>query len=533
MASDAPARPSALGREAMVVANHAAVSSAGLGSLRAGGNAIDATLVMAAVSWMVLPGQCGVGGDAFAVVREPDGRVWTVGASGFGPDGGTPGFYRDLDLRSVPLSGALGVAAPGAIAALTAIHAEGATRSLEELWAPGIAMAQRGIACTAKTLADIHEHRERLRTDDGAAAMFLPGGRVPRVGQLLTYPELAQSLRSLAREPESFYTGALAEEAVAALTAAGAPFSGDEWVASGIPLVGPAITQRYGSVMVHETPPPSSGWMLLQEAALCDGELAGLPWLGAEAVDLLARVARQAFRDRFARCGSDTDTWRELLEPAAVASARAGLSENDLTPSGVGGDGDTTSTVVVDGEGRAVTFIQSLALTFGAHVTVPGTGIMLNNRLGRGAYLIDGHPNEVRPRRRPLHTLNAWMATDERGRLVHVGNTPGGDGQVQWNMQLLSHLTDHGLDPQQAVSAPRFSVYPGSDSDTIGKPDELICECRLGKPTIETLSRRGHRVREIGPWGAGGGALVVSVDHDLGYLAGGADPRQEGVALGV
>ena len=127
---------------------------------------------------------------------------------------------------------------------------------------------------------------------------------------------------------------------------------------------------------------------------------------------------------------------------------------------------------------------------------------MLNNRLGRGAYLIDGHPNEVRPRRRPLHTLNAWMATDERGRLVHVGNTPGGDGQVQWNMQLLSHLTDHGLDPQQAVSAPRFSVYPGSDSDTIGKPDELICESRLGKPTLETLSRRGHRVRDDRPVGS-------------------------------
>ena len=357
MASDAPARPSALGREAMVVANHPAVSSAGLGSLRAGGNAIDATLVMAAVSWIVLPGQCGVGGDAFAVVREPDGRVWTVGASGFGPDGGTPGFYRDLDLRSVPLSGALGVAAPGAIAAHYGDprgrrhpivgRAVGAWRSP---WRSGASRARPRRLPTSSSTAS------GCAPTTGTAAMFLPGGRVPRVGQLLTYPELAQSLRSLAREPESFYTGALAEEAVAALTAAGAPFSGDEWVASGIPLVGPAITQRYGSVMVHETPPPSSGWMLLQEAALCDGELAGLPWLGAEAVDLLARVARQAFRDRFARCGSDTDTWRELLEPAAVASARAGLSENDLTPSGVGGDGDTTSTVVVDGEGRAVSF---------------------------------------------------------------------------------------------------------------------------------------------------------------------------------
>lgn len=533
MASDMAPRPPALSPEAMVVANHPAVSSAGLGSLRTGGNAIDATLAMAAVSWLVLPGQCGVGGDAFAVVREPDGRVWTVGASGFGPDGGTPGFYRDRGLRAVPLSGALGVAAPGTIAAITALHTEGATRSLEELWAPAIAMAQRGIACTAKTRGDILEHRQRLLADEGTAAMFLPGGRVPRVGELLSYPDLARSMRCLAREPGSLYTGTLAARAVAALSAAGAPFSGEEWAATGTALVGPAITHCYGAVTVHETPPPSPGWMLLQQGALCDGALAGLPWLEADAVDLLARAAGQAFRDRFERCASDTEAWRELLEPAAIASARFRLPGHDATPSGVGGDGDTTSTVVVDGEGRAVSFIQSLALTFGAHVSVPGTGIVLNNRLGRGSYLLDGHPNEVRPGRRPLHTLNAWLATDEHDRLVHVGNTPGGDGQVQWNMQLLSHLTDHGLDPQQAVSAPRFTVYPGSDADAIGRPDELICESRLGETTLDALSRRGHRVRVVGPWAAGGGALVVSVDHELGCLAGGVDPRQEGAALGA
>jgi gamma-glutamyltranspeptidase/glutathione hydrolase len=187
----------------------------------------------------------------------------------------------------------------------------------------------------------------------------------------------------------------------------------------------------------------------------------------------------------------------------------------------------------VDADGRAVSAISSLAFTFGALISVPGTGIALNNRLARGAYLLPGHPNALAPRRKPLHTLNAWIATDRAGRLRHVGNTPGGDGQVQWNMQLLTHLVDGGLDPQQAVSAPRTTVHPGSDADALGTPETLQCETRLGADVLAGLAERGHVVRDVGDWGAGGSALVISVDDDRGILAGAADPRQDGVALGV
>ncbi len=532
-----PPRAAALSMDAMVVSNHPMVSSTGLSVLRSGGNAIDATLAMAAICWLVLPGQCGIGGDAFAVVREPDGTVYTVGASGFGPDGADPAFYRERGLSAVPLSGPLAVAGPGAIAAMAALHAGGATRPLADLWAPAADAAERGVACTAKTRDDILDNERLLREDDGMAAVFLRDWRAPQIGQRLVYSDLARSIRTVACDPRSLYVGALAEQAVAALVEGGAPFSGDEWAASGTVLHAPAISHRYGPLTVHETPPPTPGWMMLQQAALCDGQLAELPWLSADAVHFLASAARQAFRDRWKRCGSDTDAWEDLLSPTAISAARGRIADLDTsataTAVGLRGDGDTTSTVVVDSEGRAVSFIQSLALTFGARITVPGTGIVLNNRLGRGSYLLDEHPNGVRPRRRPLHTLNAWLATDDEGRLRHVGNTPGGDGQVQWNMQLLSHLVDHDLDPQEAVSAPRFTVYPGSDADAIGAPDELICESRLSSATLDALSAAGHRLRVVGPWDAGGGALVISVDHRLGCLAGGVDPRQSGVALGA
>ena len=528
---DGPVRNAVLAGEHIAVSSSPDVTFVGAQVLADGGNALDATLAMAAMCWLAMPGMCGVGGDAFAVVREPDGSVWTVGGSGFGPDGGEPAFYRERGLAAIPLSGALSVAAPGAVAALAAMHARGASRPLTELWAPAIAAAEAGLPCSATNREDILDEEALLRADPGTSQAFLGDGRAPQIGERLPQPDLAASLRRLARDPDDLYTGELAARAVAELVEAGAPFSGAEWAATGVALQGPSITGRYGGLTVHETPLPTPGWTVLQQAALCDGVLAGLPWLGVDAIGWLAGAARRAFGDRFAHCGSDTEAWRSLLEPAALDAARADLTA-PLAVAGLRPDGDTTSTVAVDADGRAVSFIHSLAFAFGAKVMVPGTGIVLNNRLGRGGYLIDGHPNEVRARRRPLHTLNAWLVTDDAGRLVHVGNTPGGDGQVQWNMQLLSHLIDHALDPQQAVDAPRFTVFPGSDANVIGAPAELRCESRISSEAIAGLRAGGHPVQIVGPWHAGGSALVVSADHDRGCLAGGADSRNDGVALG-
>ncbi|RCW45836.1 gamma-glutamyltranspeptidase/glutathione hydrolase [Halopolyspora algeriensis] len=529
-----PQRPAVLAGEGMVSSSHPAVSAAGAHILADGGNAVDAALAMAAMSWLVLPGQCGLGGDAFAVVREPDGSVRTVGGSGFGPDGGDLDFYSSRELTAVPLEGALAVAVPGAVAGLAALHAHGATRELSALWGRATEAAERGVPCTAKTRADIAAHADVLGRDPGAAGVLLPDGRIPEVGRRLHHPEFAATLRTLAKNPASFYTGDFAEQAVATLQAGGAPFSGDEWAACGRVVPEPALFGRYGGHIVHQTPLPTPGWMVLQQAAICDRWIAGMPWLDAEAVHVMAGAANTAFADRVQHCGSDTDSWRATMESSAIAAARDRIAFDNAPTGPVGApDGDTTSMVAVDAEGRAVSLIHSLAFTFGARLSVPGTGVLLNNRLGRGAYSIPEHPNAVAPRRRPLHTLNAWIVTDEAGDLLHVGNTPGGDGQVQWNMQLLSHLIDHGCDPQQAVDAPRFTVFPGSDADVLGSPQEVRCESRLGDTVLERLRHRGHAVRVDGPWDAGGSALVISADSARGCLRGGADSRQEGVALGA
>jgi gamma-glutamyltranspeptidase/glutathione hydrolase len=533
-ASWGPVRTSTLATDGMVSSSSPSVSALGARVLAGGGTAVDAALAMTAMSWLALPGQCGIGGDFFAVVREPDGRIWTVNGSGFGPDGASAEDYLARGLTAVPLTGPQAVATPGAIGALATLHRLGGTRHLSELWGPAAAAARAGVPCTAKNRRDITEHADSLARDPELAPWLLPDGHVPAVGDLLSSEPLAASIELLARQPQALYRGPIAERAVELLQDGGAPFSGDEWVLGGEMPAEDAISAPYGDVTIHQTPPPSPGWMLLQQAGLLDGLLPGLPTVGADAVHLLALAARRAFRDRYERCAADNDAWRDLLADAELTRARRELAHEPATAGApLGSAGDTTSCIAVDCEGRAVSAISSLAFTFGARISIPGTGIALNNRLARGTYLLLGHPNALAPRRKPLHTLNAWIVTDAAGRLRHVGNTPGGDGQVQWNMQLVSHLVDGGLDPQEAVSAPRTTVHPGSDADALGTPETLQCEIRLGDDVLAELVARGHDVRDMGEWGAGGSALVISCDTERGVLAGAADPRMDGVALGV
>jgi gamma-glutamyltranspeptidase/glutathione hydrolase len=526
-------RPPVRAARGMVASSHHDVSAAGASVLADGGTAADAALAMAAMSFVALPGQCGVGGDAFAVWYDAStGRYSSVQGSGVGPDGADAAFYRERGLDAIPLDGALSVAVPGAVAAMDTLHRALATRPLSQLWAPAIEAARDGVAVSEKTHTDITTNADKLARDETAARVFLPGGKVPAVGETFRQGALAETLTTLAASPREFYAGAIARRCLGALTSLGAPLSGREWSSTDA-VATDTVTGHYRGHVVHQTRLPTPGYMVLQQAAILDGVVSEQPWLSADAVHWFTQAARRAFADRWFHVGSDTDAWQDLLTAAAVGHARRRIA------TGVLGDvrapvraGDTTSFVAVDAAGNAVSFIHSLAFTFGAGVMVPGTGIMLNDRLGRGSYLYDDHPNALRPGRKPMHTLNAWIVADHTGRPAFVGSTPGGDGQVQWNMQLLSHLLDHGLDVQQAVEAPRFSVFPGSDADTIDADYELRVESRLDDGTVEGLRRRGHPVVVQGPWDGGGSAQIIAIDADRG-LTGGSDPRFDGGAVGV
>ena len=147
-----------------------------------------------------------------------------------------------------------------------------------------------------------------------------------------------------------------------------------------------------------------------------------------------------------------------------------------------------------------VTFIHSLSAGFGSHVIAGDTGILLNNRVGRGFTLEEGHPNVIEGGKRTMHTLNCFAIAKD-GEMLVVGGTPGGDQQPQWNMQIISNLIDHDMDVQQAVEAPRWQSSPGTDPINLGNPFEVRIESRVSDEVLDDLRGRGHTVRTVGPYG--------------------------------
>ena len=177
-----------------------------------------------------------------------------------------------------------------------------------------------------------------------------------------------------------------------------------------------------------------------------------------------------------------------------------------------------------------VSLIQSVAANFGSGVVAGDTGVILNNRASAFS-LDDRHPNVYAPGKKPMHTLNCYLIADAEDRLVVVGGTPGGDRQPQWNLQTIVGLVDAGWDVQQAVEQPLwFSSTPGrAPADGY----ELTLEARVGEEFAGTLRERGHDVVVDGDWSSLSGVQIIARDPDTGVLAGGSDPRQEGLALGL
>jgi gamma-glutamyltranspeptidase/glutathione hydrolase len=195
--------------------------------------------------------------------------------------------------------------------------------------------------------------------------------------------------------------------------------------------------------------------------------------------------------------------------------------------------GDTTSLVVIDADGLMISLIFTLSEIYGSAVVAGDTGILLTNRAGHCFELEDGHPNIYAPGKRTMHTLNCYLIADQDGTPVLVGGTPGGDNQPQWNIQTITGLIDGGLDVQAAVEQPRWKFEPATYPEKLGNAFILTVEDRLGEETIAELEGMGYPIKRAGMWGGRGAVQVIARDPETGILAGGSDPRAEGMAVGL
>ncbi|HLK25331.1 MAG TPA: gamma-glutamyltransferase, partial [Caulobacteraceae bacterium] len=411
------------------------------------------------------------------------------------------------------------------------------TFSFAEAAKTAISLAD-GAPLTLSAAAAIREYQDLLRKNASAAAVFLPGDTPGRTGDILVQADLAATLRLLAREgPRAFYEGGLARRIAEGVQAVGGALSASD-LAAHETVVEPTIRTLYRGHTIHETGLPSQGLILLE--ALNIVENAHPAGMGDDArIHLFAEALKCAFSDRLALAGDPkfvADATPRLTSKAWGAERFAGIdpdraAEDVRVPAMA--EGDTTYIATADGDGMMVSLIQSVSLAFGSGVVAGDTGVLLNDRAGRGFSLEDGDPNVYAPGKRTLHTLNCYLVTDADGAPVVSGGTPGGDGQPQWNLQVLSGLIDQGLDAQLAVEAPRWDIHPGTDPHTRPRPFELVLESRIGEDAVKGLERRGHRVRTIGNWGSPGAAQVIARDPRSGVLMGGSDPRVEGMAIAL
>jgi gamma-glutamyltranspeptidase / glutathione hydrolase len=464
----APERPPVVAAEAMVATSQPLATRAGLRALERGGNAADAALAAAAVLCVTEPMATGIGGDAFALVWDGE-RLHGLDAAGPAPRSADP-------VTPVEEHGPRSVTVPGAVAGWAALAERFGRLGLDAVLADAISAAEDGFAVGRVT----------------AAQWTLPP--LPRPGERMRLPELGATLRGIADEgPDAFYLGDVAR-AIASCT-----WLDEDDLGSYRPSWVEPLSLDYRGVTVCELPPPTQGVAALEALGLLD---LGVPTLAAQ-----VECARLALEDALANVRDGADVaW--LLEEERLRARRAEAAPLVGEP-----PGGTVYLCAVDGDGTAVSFIQSLFAGFGSRVVAPGTGVVLQNR--GACFRVSG---AVEPGRRPYQTIIPGMLLRD-GRLHGPFGVMGGFIQAQAHLQLVSALVDEGLDPQAALDRPRFRV----DGAAV-RLEEGLWE-RAGE--LEAL---GLRVETATGRSEFGGGQAILVDGDT--LVGGSDARKDGYAAG-
>ena len=520
--------------QGMVATSQPLASQVGLDVLKRGGNAVDASIAVAAVLNVTEPHMTGVGGDAFMMIYSAKTRkLEGLNASGRAPRALTLDHFTSRTITQMPVTGMEPVTVPGALDGWITLLEKHGTMKLADLVAPAIGYAESGFPVMEKTAADWEPEVPRLKLTAAAASTYLVDGKAPRAGAIFTQKNLARTLRTIAKGGrDAFYRGEIARAIVDYCQKNGGFLSMEDFAAQKSEWVEP-ISTTYRGHTVYELPPNGQGVTALLLLNMLEGlDLRSMRREPGRYYHTLVEATKIAFADRnryIADPAFFKTPVKELLSKEYAARRRALIDPDKAIDPPAYGDiptgSDTTYFTIVDKDRNAVSFINSLFSAFGSAIVAGDTGIVLQNR-GAGFSVEPGHPNCIAPGKRPFHTLIPAMVFKD-GRFLMSFGVMGGDVQAQGHVQVLINLIDRGLNLQQAIDAPRVRYISGRG---------VMMDDELTAPVIDDLIKRGHERVLPGPGlthrALMGGGQAIMIDAASGSLLGASDFRKDGMALG-
>ena len=531
-------RSPVLATNGIVATSQPLAAQVGLETLRAGGNAADAAVATAAALNVVEPTSTGIGGDCFCLFFDAATQtVHAINGSGRAPAALSIEALAERGVEGeMPRMGPHAVTVPGAAAGWEDTLARHGRLTLIDVLAPAIRLSEEGFPASPIIARYWDRGADKLREASPNGGEMLNDGHAPAPGEIRRNPNLARVFRSLAEGgADAFYRGEPAQAIVAVLESLGGLMSAQDLAAHSSTFEAP-ISTRYRDHTVYECAPNGQGLTALIALNLLEGfDLCGMDRESPQYVHLLIEALRLAFADArwYVADPSQASVPIEGLLSKAYASQRGSLIDVDRASvdpvrGAPIGASDTVYLSVVDGEGNACSFINSNYEGFGTAIVPAGCGFTLQNR-GAGFRLQPNHPNALAPGKRPYHTIIPAMSTHADGALHACFGVMGGYNQPQGHVQVFANLVDHGLDPQAALDAPRFSIYDDPPNGGVYLEDAFPAS------THDALAAMGHEIVPTSGFERtaylGKGQIIVR-DRDTSVLWGGSDPRSDGAAVG-
>ncbi|OKL43986.1 gamma-glutamyltransferase family protein [Pseudovibrio exalbescens] len=521
-------------RSGLVTAPHKLAAEAGAEILRSGGTAVDAMIAAAASIAVVYPHMNHIGGDGFWLISEPGRPPKVIEACGPAGAAATIEHYNAKGFDQVPTRGPLAaLTVAGAVGGWQVAHeaarAMGGGLPLKELLSFAIDQAKSGYAVSRSQAELTAAKLEELKDQPGFAAVFLEEGAPPEVGAVQRQRQLADTLDYLANSGlHEFYKGDVGEAIAADLERIGAPVGHDDLRRYEARLKTP-LSLKLKQGTLYNAPPPTQGLASLLILGLMERlEVGRLD--SADYVHAVLEATKRAFlvRDEIL-----ADPWVMKEDPKAyLTSAWLDKTAHDISMTRAlpwpheGKPGDTVWLGAIDSAGRAVSYIQSVYWEFGSGCVLPQTGILWQNR---GASF-SCHPevlNALKPGKLPFHTLNPALARMEDGRTVVYG-TMGGDGQPQTQAMIFTRAVLGGMDPAEALDAPRWLLGRTWGSDITS----VRVENRMDEDVLLALKRRGHDIEPLDvPYSDVMGHAGMIIRRGDGEMRGAHDPRSDGGAV--